>query len=226
MRGWAANSTRSGSTASASSADRPVSRVAAVEQPRRAQVGAASRGGTPGSPTRARRAGSSGPADARTTVRCGERGVEFGRVEAVQPVPQSPGTARPAPAPAERPPGGRRRARPAARGAGAAGGPSVARFNCPAVSLMPQHPGAGASGQLTWVRHDERPGRRPGRSSIVVEVAGIEPASVGAEPGLLRAQPAVAFLSPGDLAGESPSRAQSLLMSPRAPRPGPRAVAF
>jgi hypothetical protein len=35
-----------------------------------------------------------------------------------------------------------------------------------------------------------------------VEVAGIEPASVGAEPGLLRAQSAVAFLSPGDHADE------------------------
>jgi len=46
-----------------------------------------------------------------------------------------------------------------------------------------------------------------------VEVAGIEPASAGAEPVLLRAQSAVAFLSPGDHADESPSRAQSLLVS-------------
>ena len=50
-----------------------------------------------------------------------------------------------------------------------------------------------------------------------VEVAGIEPASASVEPGLLRAQSAAAFLSPGDLADESPSRAQSLFMSRRAP---------
>jgi Resolvase, N terminal domain/Recombinase len=43
----------------------------------------------------------------------------------------------------------------------------------------------------------------------LVEVAGIEPASADVEPGLLRAQPAVAFLSPGDPTGRSPSRAQS-----------------
>jgi hypothetical protein len=45
---------------------------------------------------------------------------------------------------------------------------------------------------------------------VTVEVAGIEPASVGVEPGLLRAQPATAVLSPGDHTGVSPSRAQSL----------------
>jgi hypothetical protein len=38
-----------------------------------------------------------------------------------------------------------------------------------------------------------------------VEVAGIEPASFGTSPGLLRAQPALAFLSPGVHAGESPT---------------------
>jgi hypothetical protein len=52
---------------------------------------------------------------------------------------------------------------------------------------------------------------------LSVEVAGIEPASASVEPGLLRAQSAAAFLSPGDLADESPSRAQSLFMSRRAP---------
>jgi hypothetical protein len=37
----------------------------------------------------------------------------------------------------------------------------------------------------------------------LVEVAGIEPASVGEEPGLLRAQLAVVFLSPSDHASKS-----------------------
>ena len=41
--------------------------------------------------------------------------------------------------------------------------------------------------------------------AIVVEVAGIEPASFGTSPGLLRAQPALAFLSPGVPAGDSPT---------------------
>jgi hypothetical protein len=36
----------------------------------------------------------------------------------------------------------------------------------------------------------------------------------------------VAFLSPGDHASKSPSRAQSLFKSPRVPRPDPRALAF
>src|SRR5262249_35127980 len=38
-----------------------------------------------------------------------------------------------------------------------------------------------------------------------VEVAGIEPASFGTSPGLLRAEPALAFLSPGVHAGKSPT---------------------
>src|SRR6185437_10741804 len=38
-----------------------------------------------------------------------------------------------------------------------------------------------------------------------VEVAGIEPASFSASPGLLRAQPALDFLSPGVHAGKSPT---------------------
>ena len=38
--------------------------------------------------------------------------------------------------------------------------------------------------------------------SALVEVAGIEPASFGAEPGLLRAQPTCAFLGPSSHAGK------------------------
>jgi len=38
-----------------------------------------------------------------------------------------------------------------------------------------------------------------------VEVAGIEPASFGTKTGLLRAQPAWRFLSPGAHAGVSPT---------------------
>ena len=54
-----------------------------------------------------------------------------------------------------------------------------------------------------------------------VEVAGIEPASDGVKPGLLRAQPVSAFLSPGDHTGKSPSRAQSLFSVPSGPATGP-----
>ena len=39
------------------------------------------------------------------------------------------------------------------------------------------------------------------RAVLLVEMAGIEPASFGTSPGLLRAQPALAFLSPGVPAG-------------------------
>lgn len=56
--------------------------------------------------------------------------------------------------------------------------------------------------------NSECPGQRPGHS--VVEVAGIEPASAGVDPGLLRAQPATAFLGPNDHTGKSSSQAQSL----------------
>jgi len=52
---------------------------------------------------------------------------------------------------------------------------------------------------------------------VTVEVAGIEPASADVEPGLLRAQPAVAFLSPGAPTGRSPNQAQSPLVFPQAP---------
>ena len=44
-----------------------------------------------------------------------------------------------------------------------------------------------------------------GIGSQDVEVAGIEPASFGTSPGLLRAEPALVFLSPGVHAGESPT---------------------
>jgi site-specific DNA recombinase len=55
----------------------------------------------------------------------------------------------------------------------------------------------------------ESPAGRGSSKADLVEVAGIEPASADVEPGLLRAQPVVAFLSPGDPTGRSPSRAQS-----------------
>jgi site-specific DNA recombinase len=57
----------------------------------------------------------------------------------------------------------------------------------------------------------------------VVEVAGIEPASADVDPGLLRAQPATAFLGPDDRAGTSPSWAQSLLSVAADPVTGPLA---
>jgi hypothetical protein len=54
-------------------------------------------------------------------------------------------------------------------------------------------------------------------------VAGIEPASADVDPGLLRAQPATAFLGPDDRAGTSPSWAQSLLSVAADPVTGPLA---
>ncbi len=64
-----------------------------------------------------------------------------------------------------------------------------------------------------WAPDNKRPGPALARASGTpvrmgshhVEVAGIEPASFGTSPGLLRAQPALAFLSPGVHAGESPT---------------------
>ena len=47
------------------------------------------------------------------------------------------------------------------------------------------------------------PGMSPGPLSVVVEVAGIEPASFDARPGLLRAQFAASLLGPTDHANES-----------------------
>jgi len=90
--------------------------------------------------------------------------------------------------------------------------------------------GIAAGRQATGGGHQRAPrSSGPGRSSScggspltrrsVVEVAGIEPASADEKPGLLRAQPAVAFLSPGAHAGEAPSRAQSLSVFPQIPRP-------
>ena len=54
-------------------------------------------------------------------------------------------------------------------------------------------------------RHKEAPGgiRRP--ELTIVEVPGIEPGSFSTSPGLLRAQPAFVFLSPGDHAGKTPT---------------------
>ena len=52
-----------------------------------------------------------------------------------------------------------------------------------------------------------------------VEVAGIEPASFGTSPGLLRAQPAVVFSAPA-VSQASRRRAQSLLGVPLIPATG------
>ena len=49
-------------------------------------------------------------------------------------------------------------------------------------------------------------------TSPLVEVAGIEPASYGTDPGLLRAQPANDFLSPGEQAGMLPDGLSHCLM--------------
>lgn len=56
----------------------------------------------------------------------------------------------------------------------------------------------------------------------MVEVAGIEPASFDASPGLLRAQSAVPLLGPTVHANESVWRAQSLFGVPRVPATGTR----
>ena len=53
-----------------------------------------------------------------------------------------------------------------------------------------------------------------------VEVAGVEPASFSTSPGLLRAQPALLFLSPGGHAGQPPSGLSRCLVSRLVPRPG------
>ncbi len=68
---------------------------------------------------------------------------------------------------------------------------------------------------LTWASLHQDAKKRPTRTPALqdegsskthqVEVAGIEPASFGTSPGLLRAQPALAFLSPGVHAGKSPT---------------------
>ena len=56
-------------------------------------------------------------------------------------------------------------------------------------------------------------------TGVLVEVAGIEPASFGNDAGLLRAQPAVGFSAPA-VSQASCRRAQSLLVSLCPPRPG------
>jgi hypothetical protein len=58
--------------------------------------------------------------------------------------------------------------------------------------------------------------------TVLVEVAGIEPASFDASPGLLRAQFALPLLGPTVHANESVWRAQSLLGVPRVPATGTR----
>jgi hypothetical protein len=56
-------------------------------------------------------------------------------------------------------------------------------------------------------------------NSLLVEVAGIEPASFGTSPGLLRAQPAVVFSAPA-VSQASRRRAQSLFGVPFIPATG------
>jgi hypothetical protein len=56
--------------------------------------------------------------------------------------------------------------------------------------------------------------------TAIVEVAGIEPASFGTSPGLLRAQPASFFSAPAVLQA-SRRRAQPLLDVPSSPAAGP-----
>ena len=63
----------------------------------------------------------------------------------------------------------------------------------------------------------EHPNRRS--SGDLVEVAGIEPASFGTSPGLLRAQPALLFSAPA-VTQASHRRAQSLLGVPLSPATG------
>ncbi len=89
---------------------------------------------------------------------------------------------------------------------------------CPVhlAETVRNRPLAEGSGPGAPVRHERGATDGVGGPSwvgLLVEVAGIEPASAGGEPVLLRAQPAVAFLSPGDPTGRSPSRAQSLFVS-------------
>src|SRR5215471_1674819 len=61
-------------------------------------------------------------------------------------------------------------------------------------------------------------GRRPA-DNLLVEVAGIEPASFGTSPGLLRAQPALLFSAPAVLQA-CRRRAQSLFGVPLIPATG------
>jgi len=78
---------------------------------------------------------------------------------------------------------------------------------------MPEHPSEGLDGRAgtskpeKWAAGVAVGGpllwSRRWQNGWLVEVAGIEPASASAEPGLLRVQPAVVFLSPSDLAGVS-----------------------
>src|SRR2546423_12520864 len=83
--------------------------------------------------------------------------------------------------------------------------------------------GSGGSSPRTTSRANAKAAPRNGGplSSVsrLVEVAGIEPASFGTSPGLLRAQPASLFSAPAVLQA-SRRRAQSLLDVPLIPATG------
>jgi len=64
-----------------------------------------------------------------------------------------------------------------------------------------------------------------GPLGVAVEVAGIEPASFGTEPGLLRAHPAIAFLSPSSYTGK-PLTGSAAVGVPTDPAAGPAGGAF
>src|ERR1022692_3669536 len=92
-------------------------------------------------------------------------------------------------------------------------------LHCPGGPESPGVPG----GRPPGTNDETTPVREHGGRQSRVEVAGIEPASFRTSPGLLRAQPALLFLSPGGHAGKPPNRLSRCLMSRSALRPN-RAV--
>jgi hypothetical protein len=79
----------------------------------------------------------------------------------------------------------------------------------------------GTSGeQARLTRQTAPPAERPGAQPTGVEVAGIEPASYGTVPGLLRAQSATEFLGPEESRRQAPRRAQPLFDVPAGPVAG------
>ena len=80
---------------------------------------------------------------------------------------------------------------------------------------------SGATAVRSGPRHFANEGPAS-RQHLGVEVAGIEPASFDASPGLLRAQFALPLLGPTVHANESVWRAQSLFGVPRVPATGTR----